>query len=171
MEFLAQGYMTLIYSQDLNMHEQKYQLDNVDMQILRELHLDGRISFRAIAEKLEIADGTVRTRVTRMMESGFLKVSAMINPFYFENSIVAHIGMELESRTHHDSMKIIGQLEGVLSVCNTAGEYDLFVEVFLKSRGELNKFLFEMLPKIDGIKSTHTFVYLDARDKWIEAKV
>ncbi len=153
------------------MSEQSYTLDNIDMQILRELHLDGRISFRNIAEKLDIADGTVRARTTRMMESGFLKISAMINPFYFENSIVAHIGMELESRTHHESMKKIGKLEGVLSVCNTAGEYDLFVEVFLKSRDELNRFLFEMLPKIDGIKSTHTFIYLDSQDKWIEAKV
>jgi DNA-binding Lrp family transcriptional regulator len=153
------------------MTEKKYQMDSLDMQILRELHQDGRISFRHIAEKLDMADGTVRTRVTRMMETGFLKISALINPFYFENSIVAHIGMELESRTHHDTMTKIGQLEGVLSVCNTAGEYDLFVEVFLKSRDELNMFLFEMLPKIDGIKSTHTFVYLDARDKWIEAKV
>jgi DNA-binding Lrp family transcriptional regulator len=153
------------------MSEQKYTLDNIDMQILRELHLDGRISFRNIAEKLDIADGTVRTRTTRMMESGFLKISAMVNPFYFENSIVAHIGMELESRTHHETMRKIGELEGVLSVCNTAGEYDLFVEVFLKSRDELNRFLFEMLPRIDGIKSTHTFIYLDSQDKWIEAKV
>ncbi len=153
------------------MSKHKYQLTNVDMQILKELHLDGRISFRNVAEKLGIADGTVRTRVTRMMESGFLKISAMINPFYFENSILAHIGMQLESRTHRETMKRIARLRGVLSVCNTAGEYDLFVEVFLKSRDALNNFLFEMLPKIDGIKSTHTFVYLDARDKWIEASV
>ncbi len=105
------------------------------------------------------------------MESGFLKISAMINPFHFENSILAHIGMELESRTHHATMEKLGKLEGVLSVCNTAGQYDLFVEVFLKSRDELNTFLFEKLPEIDGIKSTHTFVYLEARDKWIEAKI
>jgi DNA-binding Lrp family transcriptional regulator len=153
------------------MSKQTYHVDTIDMQILRELHLDGRISFRNIAEKLGIADGTVRTRVTRMMESGFLKISAMINPFYIDNSILAHIGMELESRTHRATMKKIARLQGVLSVCNTAGKYDLFVEVFLKSRDELNTFLFEMLPKIDGIKSTHTFVYLDAQDKWIEANV
>ena len=171
MQMYLAGVLSMKLTQDFNMNQPKTQLDRVDVQILRELHLDGRVSFRTIAEKLDIADGTVRTRVTRMMESGFLKTSAMINPFYFKNSIVAHIGMELESRTHHETMKKIGQLEGVLSVCNTAGEYDLFAEVFLKSRDELNRFLFEMLPQIDGIKSTHTYVYLDARDKWIEAKL
>ena len=56
------------------MSKQKYQLSDVDTQILQELYRDGRISFRNIAEKLGIADGTVRTRVTRMMECGFLKI-------------------------------------------------------------------------------------------------
>ncbi|MBI9104544.1 MAG: Lrp/AsnC family transcriptional regulator [Spirochaetales bacterium] len=153
------------------MEVEKYQLDNTDIQIVRELYKDGRISFRNIAEKLDIADGTVRSRVTRMMESGFLKISAMINPFHFENSILAHIGMELETRTHKVTMEKLARMNGVLSVCNTAGQYDLFIEVFLKSRDELNTFLFEKLPEINGIKSTHTFIYLDARDKWIEGKI
>jgi len=143
--------------------------DNLDMQILKELHKDGRISYRNIAEKLDIADGTVRTRVSRMMESGFLKISALINPFHFDNSILAHIGMELESRTQYETMEKLAKMDGVLSVCNTAGQYDLFVEVFLKSRDELNSFLFTRLPEISGIKSTHTFIYLDAKNKWIEA--
>ena len=153
------------------MSSKDFELDKTDELILKELQEDGRVSYRTIAEKLDISDGTVRVRVNRMMESGFLKVSALIDPFFFKNSIVAHIGMMLESRTHLETMRKISALEGVLSVCNTAGEYDLFVEVFLRSREELNSFLFEVLPKIDGIKNTHTFVYLDGQNKRIEAKL
>ena len=142
--------------------------DDIDRQILRELQKDGRASYRVIAETLSLADGTVRTRVNRMMDLGILKISALVNPFYFENSILANIGMELESRTHHETMAKIAALDGVLSVCNAAGEYDLVIEVFLHSRDELNRFLFGELPKIEGIKRTHTFVYLDAQNKWIE---
>lgn len=152
------------------MNGDTYILDDIDRSILRELKADGRASFRVIADKLDIADGTVRSRVHRMTELGILKVSALINPFYFENSILAHIGMQLESRTHHETMKKIAELQGVVSVCNAAGEYDLVVEVFLHSRDELNHFLFGLLPQIEGIKSTHTFVYLDAQNKWIEPK-
>jgi len=151
------------------MGKDQFQLDSTDILILKELHKDGRISYRNIAEKLEIADGTVRSRVARMMDSGFLKISALVNPFHFENSILAHIGMELESRTHHETMEKLARLEGVISVCNTAGQFDLFVEVFLKSRDDLNNFLFQKLPQISGIKSTHTYIYLDAKNKWIEA--
>ena len=152
------------------MNERSYRIDEIDRQIIRELQVDGRVSFRTIAETLNIADGTVRTRVNRLTELGILKISAMINPFHFKNSILAHIGMQLESRIHHEVMRKIADLDGVLSVCNTAGEFDLMVEVFLHSRDELNHFLFVLLPTIEGIKSTHTFVYLDARNKWIEAK-
>ena len=152
------------------MSGETYILDEIDRQILRELRKDGRASYRVIAATLDIADGTVRTRVNRMTELGILKISALVNPFYFENSILAHIGMQLESRTHHETMRKIAELDGVLSVCNAAGEYDLVIEVFLHSRDELNHFLFGLLPKIEGIKSTHTFVYLDARNKWIEPK-
>jgi len=147
------------------------ELDKTDILILHELQIDGRVSFRTIADKLSISDGTVRSRVNRMIESGFLKVSALIDPFFFKNSIIAQIGMQLESRTHIETMKKISALDGVLNVCNTAGEYDLFVEVFLESREKLNSFLFEVLPHIGGIKSTHTWVYLDGQNKWIEAKV
>ncbi|MBN2049175.1 MAG: Lrp/AsnC family transcriptional regulator [Spirochaetales bacterium] len=147
-----------------------YVLDDIDRQILRELRKDGRASYRVIADNLNIADGTVRARVSRMTDLGILKISPLVNPFYFKNSILAHIGMQLESRTHHETMRKIAELEGVLSVCNSAGEFDLMVEVYLHSRDELNHFLFGLLPKIEGIKSTHTFVYLDARNKWIEPK-
>ncbi len=153
------------------MSKEQYTLDPVDVQILQQLQKNGRVSYRTIAEKLDISDGTVRFRVNRMLEANLLKFSALINPFYFQNSILALIGMELESRTHQETMKKISAMEGVISVCNTAGQYDLFVEVFLPSRDDLNRFLFEELPHIEGIKSTHTYVYLDARDKWIEAKL
>jgi len=149
---------------------EKYKLDGIDKQIISELRKDGRISLRTIAEKLDIATGTVRSRYNRLVELEIVKVSALINPFYFENSILAHIGMSLESRTHHEAMRKISSIEGVVSVCNSAGGFDIFVEVFMRSRDELNTFLFQKLPAIEGIKDTHTYVYLDARNKWVDGK-
>ena len=52
----------------------------------------------------------------------------------------------------------------------TAHDGETALELARKSKPDL-VLLDLMLPKIDGIKSTHTFVYLDAQDKWIEAKV
>ena len=150
------------------MGNKKYVPDDLDIRIIMELKKDGRVSFRTIAEELNVSDQTVRFRVTRMMENEILRVSPLINPFYFDNSLLSLICMQLESRTQKETMDRISKMEGVVSVCNTAGEFDLFVEVFHQSRSELNRFLFEELPKVPGIKNTHSFIFLDANNKWIE---
>ena len=151
------------------MSNKKYSPDELDLRIISELKKDGRISFRTIADVLEISDQTVRFRVTRMIDNDILKIAPIINPFYFDNSLFSLIGMQLESRTQRETMERISKMENVVSVCNTAGEFDLIVEVFHHSRSELNRFLFEELPKVPGIKNTHSFVFLDARNKWIDA--
>jgi Lrp/AsnC family transcriptional regulator, regulator for asnA, asnC and gidA len=151
------------------MVNKKYVPDELDCRIIDELKKDGRVSYRTIAEGLDISDQTVRFRVTRMLESNILKIAPILNPFYFDNSLLSMIGMQLESRTQRETMERISKMENVVSVCNTAGEFDLIVEVFHHSRSELNRFLFEELPKVPGIKNTHSFIFLDARNKWIEA--
>jgi Lrp/AsnC family transcriptional regulator for asnA, asnC and gidA len=42
------------------------------------------------------------------------------------------------------------------------------VEVFFGSREALKEFLVSDLSQIGGITFTETFIYLDARNKWVE---
>ena len=148
----------------------KYSLsiDDLDKRIIKELQQNGRMTYKSIARKLNVSDGTVRFRTRRLIQKKLLKVSASINPFLMETSIAALVGMQLEKRTHKQTMEKIAALEGVVSVCNATGEFDLLVEVLVDSREGLNKFLIEDLSRIEGIQSTQTFVYLDAINKWIE---
>jgi len=149
------------------MSDDTYAPDALDVELIRELESDGRVSFRMIADRMGISDQTVRVRVMRLMESGLLRVAPLVNPFHFENSLLSLIGVRLEHRTQRETMDEISGIHGVVSVCNTAGEFDLMVEVFHGSRSELNEFLFEELPKVRGVKSTHSILFLDARNKWV----
>ncbi len=143
-------------------------MDDLDRKIIIELEKNGRTSYKDIAKKLKVSDGTIRFRTRRMIQKNILRITASVNPFSLEKSILALIGMELERRTHKKTMETISKLRGVVSVCNATGRYDLLVEVFLDSQKELNKFLMEDLSKIGGIKATETFVCLDAINKWVE---
>ena len=149
------------------MNENKLLLDDLDRRIIKQLQGEGRMSYKMIAKKLDVSEGTIRFRTKRMIGRGILKISAYINPFIFENSIVAMVGMQLEKRNHRQIMDDLEKIPGVISICNTTGGYDLMVELFFNSRNELNSFLIDELSKIDGIRSTETFVYLEARNKWI----
>lgn len=140
----------------------------LDKKIIIELQKNGRTSYKDIARKLKVSDGTIRFRVGRLIRKNILRITASINPFSLENCIVALVGMQLEKRTHKKTMEKISQLKGVVSVCNATGRYDLLVEVFLDSQKELNKFLMEDLSRIGGINTTETFIYLDSINKWLE---
>jgi Lrp/AsnC family transcriptional regulator for asnA, asnC and gidA len=142
--------------------------DHLDRKIILELQKNGRISYKDIAKKLNISDGTIRFRVGKLMQKNILRITASINPFALQNGVAALVGMQLEKRTHQQTMEKILQIKGVSSVTNVTGSYDLMVEVFFESRQELRKFLVEGLSEIGGINRTETFVYLDGLNKWTE---
>jgi len=148
--------------------EKKLQLDEVDRQIVRALQENGRISFKTIARELGVSDGTVRFRTERMIRQGFLKISACVDPLYFENSIAAQVGVNLEKRANREIMETIAALHGVQSVVNVTGRYDLIIEVCAESRDALRRFLVEDLSAIPGISSSESFVFLEAVNKWVK---
>ena len=56
-------------------------LDDVDLEILRELQQDARISFKAVAQKVGVSEATVFVRVRKLQERHIIKsFSAIVNP-------------------------------------------------------------------------------------------
>ena len=142
-------------------------MDEIDFWIVQELQKNGRQPYSEIAKKLKVSDGTVRIRVEKMITRGLIKIRALVNPFEFENHVCALIGINLERRGHKEKMEQISKLKGVVSVMNATGRYDLFLELFVKSQKELMEFLVNEISRVDGIKATETFVYLDGINKWM----
>ena len=143
-------------------------LDDLDYRILAELQQNGRESFKNIARRLNVSDGTVRLRTERMVSAGYLRIKASVDPLYFENCIVAQVGINLKQRADRAIMERIAGFRGVQSVVNVTGRYDLIIEVFVDSRQELRRFLVEDLSAIEGVTNSESFVYLEAIDKWAQ---
>ena len=146
----------------------KLQLDELDRQIVHALQANGRVAYKTIARQLGVSDGTIRFRTERMIRLGFLKISASVNPLYFENSIAAQVGINLEKRANREIMETIAALNGVQSVVNVTGRYDLIIEVCAGSRDALRRFLVEDLSTIPGISSSESFIFLEAIHKWVK---
>lgn len=152
------------------MKERPLVLDEVDRKIIEELQRNGRESYKNIARKLGVSDGTVRLRTERMIKNDYLRITASVNPLYFENSLIAMIGINLEERANPEIMDKIAKVPGVQSVMNVSGRFDLLLEVFVPSRNAFRQFLVDDLSNIGGIKSTETFMFLEAVNKWAEHK-
>ncbi|MGE4469288.1 MAG: Lrp/AsnC family transcriptional regulator [Desulfovibrio sp.] len=150
--------------------EKPLNLDHIDRAIVDELQRDGRASYKSIARKLGVSDGTVRLRTERMMECGYLRISASVNPLYFENTLTAIIGINLEKKVDQTIMEWVSRCSGVQSVINVTGRYDLLVELSVSSRSNLKRFLVDDLQALGGVVSTETYLYLEAINKWVEHK-
>jgi Lrp/AsnC family transcriptional regulator for asnA, asnC and gidA len=62
-------------------NKQTLKIDAVDSRIILLLQEDGRMSNKAIARELGIAESTVRTRLKRLIEDRIVKIVALSNPF------------------------------------------------------------------------------------------
>lgn len=142
--------------------------DKLDWQIIDLLQKDGRATNAGIAEKLDVAEGTVRTRLKRLIETGTLKVSGLVNPEFLEHYQLMLIGMNVkESRQLESTAEAVSRLPQVRSVAITSGRYDLVVEVIVESNHGIIKFLSESLSTVTGITTTETFVCLKTYNYWI----
>ena len=152
------------------MSEKDLNLDQMDRLIIDALQKNGRESYKSIAQKLGVSDGTVRLRTERMIRSGYLRISASVNPMFFEDGLTATVGVSLEGRANAEIMRAIAALDGVQSVANVSGRFDLLVEIHVSSRNDLRRFLVDDLSAVGGIQNTETFLYLETIDKWVRQR-
>ena len=147
----------------------KQDIDDLDKRIIFELQKDARMPSKTIARKLNVAEGTVRNRIKRLIDADILKLQARVNPFSFPHKVAAIVGVNLKERNHEEKMKEIEKIPAVTSIWNATGRFDLFFEVMVDSLQDLNEILFKKdLKKIGGIGYTETFVILSSRNKYLK---
>jgi Lrp/AsnC family transcriptional regulator for asnA, asnC and gidA len=117
-------------------------LDDLDTQIVKLLHKDGRTAFTEIAKQVGVSEATIRNRVQRLIERGAIKIQAYLNPdkLGFRNIAL----LELKTSDLHQAQLIASELcslDAVSYVAFVAGNYDLFIEVTYDNNDGLMEFL------------------------------
>jgi Lrp/AsnC family transcriptional regulator, regulator for asnA, asnC and gidA len=133
-------------------------VDELDRAIIEALQENGRESFRRIAARLEVSEGTVRARYGRLVAEGILQVVAVTNPLGlgFDQAMIG-------VKTHGPPGIVadeIARWPEADYVIVTAGRFDLVVEVVASDRQELLE-LTNRMRALDGVASTETFFYLE----------
>ena len=72
--------------------------------------------------------------------------------------IVAYVLAKVEAGRDQAVVKEIGAINGVKKATSTYGVYDLHVEVSFATMEELDKFIFDEIRRIPGIKETVTLI-------------
>jgi DNA-binding Lrp family transcriptional regulator len=72
--------------------------------------------------------------------------------------IVAYVLAKVEAGKDKEALQEIKKMSGVKQVASVYGVYDLHVEVSFDTMEQLDKFIFEEIRKVLGIKETVTLV-------------
>jgi Lrp/AsnC family transcriptional regulator for asnA, asnC and gidA len=138
-----------------------HKVDELDIKLISELCLDGRASFRELAEKLGVAEGTVYNRVTKLREAGIIK--GFLADVDFEKlgfGITALIGIRVSGGHLAEIEKKIALDESITAVYDVTGEYDAVVVAKFRERSELNSFV-KKLTAMDNVERTYTMMVLN----------
>ena len=134
-------------------------LDATDRAIIEALQANGRASFRGVAARIGVAEGTVRSRYARLVEDGILQVTGVTNPLGLGFEAMAMIGIKTTGSPEPVADAIAGWDEASYVVV-TAGSFDVLVEVICVDR----RHLLELTTRVratPGVATTETFLYLD----------
>jgi Lrp/AsnC family transcriptional regulator for asnA, asnC and gidA len=136
-------------------------VDDLDLEILTQLEADGRKSFTDIANSLNIAVGTVRNRVTRMLANGTVHILGRVNPHHVGFNAPATIVISVQPECLESSVKEIAKFPEVSYIAVLTGQYDVMVDVMCRDARHLTQFLVHRLARVKGVTDFQTQLILE----------
>jgi Lrp/AsnC family transcriptional regulator, regulator for asnA, asnC and gidA len=128
----------------------------------KQLELDGRMAFSAIATELGISNTMVHQRVNRMTEQGILMgIKPVLNEKKIGYDWGAFTGITLEK--DHDSKRIIEALKNIPEVMECyyiTGTYTLYLRIIAKNHEHIREVLYDKIDNIPGIAKTDSIIEL-----------
>ena len=136
-------------------------IDDVDIALIKELQKDGRRSFREIADKLDVAEGTVYNRVNKLKEEGVIR-NFIVDIDYSKlgYDLTTVIGVRVKGGHLPEIEEKIAKERNVTAVYDVTGEYDAIVVAKFPGRDELNR-LVKKLNAMENVERTYTMVVLN----------
>jgi len=141
-------------------------IDETDRAIIDLLQQDGRLSNRAIAQRVGISEGTVRNRIRKLKDLGLVRVTALLNLFEDPQAVSAYVLVKLSTRDLIGAAEAFSRLPGVASVSAVAGQYDLIAEVLAGSKTGLIEFVTRRLAAVAEVRAAETMIILKSFNKW-----
>ena len=126
-------------------------IDALDRAILMHLQMDGKSAFTKIASNLQISEGTVRTRVKKMLKNKYFQFIIHMDPASLGLEVQVIIWIQTQLGRQDQVADVLSQLSEVRFVAAFSGQYDLIVQAYFKNKNDLITFVNKQLASIDGI--------------------
>lgn len=139
---------------DRNINKQT--IDAVDSRIITLLQKDGRLSNIEIAKKLDVSEATVRTRIKRLIDSKFIQIVAVCDPYRLGFEMTGDLYIHVEIKKLDAVIVELKKYKELWYIIMTSGESTINAEFIARTREELNDLIYNRLSRIDGVLRIET---------------
>ena len=151
-------------------------LDKKDIQILRIIQKNSKITTREIARQLNIPVTTVFTRIKKLEQKGIIKeYRAILNEKKLGKGTTAFILASFSYRTQNKELlsqrelaREIAKFPEVQEVHIITGDWDLLIKVKAEDVEAIGKFVIDKLRLVKGIEKTLTCVVFETEKETTE---
>lgn len=133
-------------------------LDDTDRGILTFLSENARISNREIAQKLGLAEGTVRARIKRLVDEKSIRFTALTAEYEIADPTLCYVGLRVDLNRLSEVARALAELPEVRFVATTLGRFDVFAIVVVGSVEGLTQLVSDRFMSIEGVRRSYTSI-------------
>lgn len=147
-------------------------LDNKDVEILKKLQENSKISIKDLGRELKSPVTTVYAKIKRMEELGVIKnYKTVLDAKKLDRGTTAFILVSF-AYTRPETTKTFSQRDIAKKICLfpevqevhiLAGEWDILVKVKAKDIDAVGKFVVDRLRTVEGVEKTLTILVFDTQ--------
>lgn len=140
-------------------------LDKVDMQILRTLQENARLTIKELATRVSLSSTPVFERLKRLETGGYIKkYIAVLDAEKLNQGFVVFCSVKLQRLNKEiasDFMRIIQEIPEVTECYNISGRYDYLLKIHAPNMKYYQEFILNVLGTIDSLGSLESTFVMD----------
>ena len=135
-------------------------LDRTDLQILKILQEDGRITVKELARRVHLSPTPVFDRMRRLEASGIIeRYTTVLNADKLGQGFIVFCSVKLRRMGKdiaHDFIDRIQDIPEVAECYNISGEFDFLLKIYAPDMHYYNEFLINVLGTIESLGSVQS---------------
>lgn len=141
----------------------KYQVDEVDQEILAYLVENARMPFLEIARACGISGAAVHQRVKKLEEAGIIEGSRVnVRPKALGYGVCSFVGIQFSAANEYEGVvNSLQQIREVVECHFTTGQFALLCKIYCRDNEHLMEVLVNTIQNIPGVLNTETYISLD----------
>ena len=137
------------------------ELDALDQRIVARLARDARVSNRQIAAELQVAEGTIRSRIKRLQAEGLIQFTVVTDFRLAGLPNLVMLGIHAEPSRISDLASQIAAMPAINCVVVLLGRYRLLAMGLISSTEELNEQIVGPIRALEGVRHVEISISVD----------